>query len=67
MGLLGIIFTMHESPDLTNLGLTSISLPVRLSILVWSSENLHAKWAVWQSSTGEYPAVIWPGWLRTMT
>merc|ERR1711942_215461 len=67
MGLLGIILTMQESPDLTNLGAASNSLPVRLSILVWSSANLQAIWAVWQSRTGEYPAWIWPGWLRTIT
>merc|ERR550519_2272021 len=34
IGLLGTIFTMQESPDFTNLGEASISLPVRLSILV---------------------------------
>merc|ERR1711970_227170 len=67
MGLLGTIFTMQESPDLTAFGAASISLPVRLSILVSSSENLQAMCAVWQSTTGEYPAWIWPGWLRTMT
>merc|ERR1719219_638253 len=67
IGLLGTIFTMHESPDLTNLGEASSSLPVRLSILVCNSANLQAIWAVWQSRTGEYPAWIWPGWLRTIT
>ncbi len=67
IGLEGTILTMAASPDLMNLGAFSIDLPVRRSIFSKISENLHAMWAVWQSSTGAYPAPTWPGWLRTMT
>lgn len=52
MGLLGTSFAMQASPDLTNLGLSSIDLPVRRSIFSTSSENLQAMCAVWQSRTG---------------
>merc|ERR1719153_1680298 len=58
---------MAASPDLMNLGASSVDLPVRLSTFSKISENLHAMWAVWQSRTGEYPLDTCPGWLRTMT
>jgi hypothetical protein len=44
---------MAASPDLTNLGEASMTLPVRRSIFSMSSANLQAMWAVWQSRTGE--------------
>merc|ERR1712083_864926 len=53
MGLLGSSFTMAASPDLMNLGASSVDLPVRLSTFSKISANLQAMWAVWQSSTGE--------------
>merc|ERR1740128_1420766 len=67
MGLLGIRVTIAASPDLMNLGLSSVDLPVRLSTFSLISANLQAMWAVWQSRTGEYPLETCPGWLRTMT
>merc|ERR1719383_338120 len=67
MGLLGISLTMAASPDLTNLGLSSMDLPVRLSIFSLISANLQAMWAVCQSRTGEYPLEICPGWFNTIT
>merc|ERR1711915_1105631 len=67
MGLLGTSCTMAASPDLMNLGLASVDLPVRLSTFSLISANLQAMWAVWQSSTGEYPFEIWPGWFNTIT
>merc|ERR1712032_535464 len=53
MGLLGSSLTMAASPDLMNLGASSVDLPVRLSTFSRISANLQAMWAVWQSSTGE--------------
>merc|ERR1719411_1962278 len=53
MGLLGSSFTMAASPDLMNLGASSVDFPVRLSTFSRISANLQAMWAVWQSSTGE--------------
>merc|ERR1719220_2330412 len=53
MGLLGRSLTMAASPDLMNLGASSVDLPVRLSTFSRISANLQAMWAVWQSSTGE--------------
>merc|ERR1719234_2385647 len=53
MGLLGINLTMAASPDLMNLGASSVDLPVRRSTFSRISANLQAMWAVWQSSTGE--------------
>merc|ERR1719458_2287352 len=53
MGLLGISLTMAASPDLMNLGASSVDFPVRLSTFSKISANLQAMWAVWQSSTGE--------------
>merc|ERR1711928_35499 len=53
MGLLGSSLTMAASPDLMNLGASSVDLPVRLSTFSMISANLQAIWAVWQSSTGE--------------
>jgi len=47
---------MAASPDLMNLGWSSMDFPVRRSIFSRSSENLQAMWAVWQSRTGAYPA-----------
>src|SRR5690606_26653642 len=52
MGFDGIRVAMTASPFLTILGFSSMVLPVRLSIFWWSSENLQAMWAVWQSRTG---------------
>merc|ERR1712073_298034 len=42
MGLLGINSTMPASPDLMNLGLASVVLPVRRSTFSLISLNLHA-------------------------
>merc|ERR1719342_2007483 len=67
IGLEGISLTMAASPELMNLGASSVDLPVRLSTFSKISENLHAMWAVWQSRTGLYPLETCPGWLRTMT
>merc|ERR1711892_107477 len=67
MGLDGTSTTMAASPDLMNLGLSSVDLPVRRSTFSLISANLQAIWAVWQSSTGLYPLETCPGWLRTMT
>jgi hypothetical protein len=52
MGLEGTILTMAASPDLMNLGRSSVDLPVRRSIFSRRVSNLHAMWAVWQSRTG---------------
>merc|ERR1711911_166869 len=46
MGLLGISLTMAASPDLMNLGFSSVALPVRLSTFCLISANLQAMWAV---------------------
>merc|ERR1719431_926379 len=67
MGLEGISFTMAASPDLMNLGASSVDLPVLRSTFSRISENLQAMCAVWQSNTGEYPLDTCPGWLSTMT
>merc|ERR1719339_874618 len=67
MGLLGSSLTMAASPDLMNLGASSVDFPVRLSTFSKISANLQAMCAVWQSSTGEYPLDTCPGWLSTMT
>jgi len=61
MGLVGIKVTIAASLVLTHFGSFSSSFPDLLSILEWSSENLQAIWAVWQSKTGVYPALICPG------
>merc|ERR1711974_257681 len=53
MGLLGSSLTMAASPDLMNLGASSVDFPVRLSTFSKISANLQAMCAVWQSSTGE--------------
>ena len=58
MGLEGTILTIAASPALTNLGESSVFLPVRRSIFSIKVSNLQAIWAVWQSRTGEYPAEI---------
>jgi hypothetical protein len=42
IGLVGSNLTIQASPDFTNLGSTSSSLPVRLSILDLISANLQA-------------------------
>jgi hypothetical protein len=55
MGLVGAILTMHDCPDLTNLGNSSYIFPVLLSIKDKISSNLTAIWEVWQSKTGVYP------------
>ncbi len=52
MGLVGTMLTRAASPDLMNLGLFSMDLPVRRSIFSVISLNLQAMWAVWQSRTG---------------
>merc|ERR1711954_451932 len=46
IGLLGINFTIAASPDLMNLGLSSVDLPVRRSTFSLISANLHAICAV---------------------
>lgn len=51
-GLVGLRTMRAESPFLTNLGSSSVALPVLLSILAVISWNLQAMWAVWQSRTG---------------
>jgi len=61
IGLDGFMVTKQASPVLTNLGISSSSLPVLLSILDMISVNLTAIWAVWQSKTGQYPDEICPG------
>lgn len=53
MGFPGTISTMAASPDFRALGLSSSFLPERRSIFSFSSANLQAMWAVWQSMTGE--------------
>lgn len=53
MGFPGTISTMAASPDFRDLGLSSSFLPDRRSIFSFSSANLQAMWAVWQSMTGE--------------
>lgn len=53
MGFPGTISTMAASPDFRDLGLSSSFLPERRSIFSFSSANLQAMWAVWQSMTGE--------------
>lgn len=53
IGLPGIISTMAASPDFRDLGLSSSFLPERRSIFSFSSANLQAMCAVWQSMTGE--------------
>jgi hypothetical protein len=53
IGLVGIKVTIAASPVLMNLGSSSNSLPVLLSILEWISWNLQAMWEVWQSKTGQ--------------
>jgi hypothetical protein len=55
IGLDGNILTMQACPDLTNLGSSSRTLPVLLSIEERISSNLTAMWEVWQSRTGQYP------------
>jgi hypothetical protein len=42
----GIIFTIAASPDLRNLGASSMVLPDRRSTFSSNSANLHAIWAV---------------------
>merc|ERR1719411_1055933 len=64
IGLEGISLTIAASPDLMNLGLSSVDLPVRRSTFSLISANLQA---VWQSRTGLYPLDTWPGWFRTIT
>merc|ERR1712224_912449 len=46
IGLLGRSLTMAASPDLMNLGLSSVDLPVRRSTFSLISANLQAMWAV---------------------
>merc|ERR1712240_16626 len=46
IGLLGTSLTMAASPDLMNLGLSSVDLPVRRSTFSLISANLHAICAV---------------------
>ncbi|VVC95234.1 unnamed protein product [Leptidea sinapis] len=66
-GFDGTRLTIAASPDLIDLGLSSVDLPVRRSTFSLISANLQAIWAVWQSSTGVYPLEISPGWLSTIT
>jgi len=58
MGFVGIKVIIAASLVLTNFGSSSRTLPLLLSILEWSLLNLQAIWAVWQSKTGVYPALI---------
>merc|ERR1711962_1157152 len=60
IGLLGVRVTIAASPDLMNLGLSSVDLPVRRSTFSLISANLQAMCAVWQSRTGLYPLETWP-------
>merc|ERR1712054_300321 len=52
IGFDGVILTIAASPDLIDLGNSSVTLPVLLSILFSISVNLQAIWQVWQSRTG---------------
>ena len=67
MGLPGTISTTAPTPDFKNLRPSSSFFPERWSIFPFSSANLQAMWAVWQPSTGAYPALIWPGWFKIIT
>jgi len=67
IGLVGTNLIIAASPDLTNFGSSSMTLPVLLSFFERISANLQAMCAVWQSSTGQYPFPIYPGWLIMMT
>jgi hypothetical protein len=46
MDLVAFKVAIQASPDLTNFGSASSSLPVLLSILEWIVSNLQAIWAV---------------------
>ena len=52
IGFVGFNVIIAASPDLTNFGYSSKTLPVLLSILDLICKNLQAIWAVWQSKTG---------------
>ena len=66
-GFDGVKVIIAASPDLMNFGSSSRMAPFLLSIFDLISANLHAMWAVWQSKTGVYPLVIYPGWFKMMT
>jgi len=46
MAFYGFMIAMHASPDLTNFGSSSRTLPVLLSIFSTNDSNLTATWAV---------------------
>jgi hypothetical protein len=58
IGFYGTNLIIAASPLLTNLGSSSMALPVLLSFFETISANLQAIWAVWQSRTGVYPLAI---------
>mmetsp|Transcript_105907 Transcript_105907/g.257298 ORF Transcript_105907/g.257298 Transcript_105907/m.257298 type:complete len:243 (-) Transcript_105907:639-1367(-) len=66
IGRCGSRVTVQPSPVFTDLGVASVTLLVRRSILSLMTANLHATWAVWQSSTGAYPAWMFL-WFITIT
>jgi len=66
-GFDGVKVIIAASPDLMNFGSSSRTAPFLLSIFDLISANLHAIWAVWQSKTGVYPLVIYPGWFKMIT
>jgi len=53
MGFVGTRTAMQASPDFTFLGFSSVGFMVRRSSFCGMDSNLHAMWAVWQSSTGD--------------
>jgi len=53
IGFVGTKVTIAASPVLMNLGSSSNTTPVLLSILLLISANLQAICAVWQSKTGQ--------------
>ena len=58
---------MAASPDLKNVGFSSLVWPERGSSFFLSSMNVHAVWVVWQWKTGVYPTVIALGcWSTTI-
>jgi len=67
IGLVGYKYTNAASPDLMNFGSSSRTAPFLLSIFDLISANLHAMCAVWQSKTGVYPLLIYPGWFKIIT
>ena len=67
IALVGLILIIAQSDYLMNYGFSSRVLPVLLSFFSKIFSNLEAIWAVWQSNTGVYPLLIYPGCLIIMT